>query len=465
LIEERLVFEQFHQALDVEPRPGAFDRLQAALVQRPLTPQHGPALVVRLPRVSLRVVAGVLVVLLLVAVIAAFLAVHRPKVGSIPVGPGPSGSAQNQPLPQVMSGNVGWADGPLRTVDGGLTWHDASPPTPPNVTKGGRGNYFFDANHAWVTMVTGAGPKLPNGTTLVVFATADGGSTWTQSGVPINGVVNVTDRFDFIDAQRGWLIVDSGSYTFDKTSTSIVSQPIDRTVYATKDGGASWSRLAYGQEGDGSTLGTLGLSCSMSGPAFTDVDHGWLTWDCNVGIGPPRPPSASSLVAVTVDGGRTWQPVELPSFPSSTDYVCSAYAPVFTLSHGVLPIFCGGIGRPGFSGVYATNDGGISWTLRKVPFFTQQLDFVDANTGWTFGSTGVTLYRTTNGGTSWAVVKPFPSEQSLNGFKFLDSKTGFVLTSRYAPDNKSGFSTMWKTTDGGKSWVVLISISNGGRGF
>jgi photosystem II stability/assembly factor-like uncharacterized protein len=145
--------------------------------------------------------------------------------------------------------------------------------------------------------------------------------------------------------------------------------------------------------------------------------------------------------------------------------VCSAYAPVFTLSHGVLPIFCGGIGRPGFTGVYATNDGGTNWSLRKVPFFTQHLDFVDANTGWTDSTTGVNLYRTTDGGSHWAVVKPFASEQSLNGFKFLDSKTGFVLTSRYAPDGKSGVSTMWKTTDGGKSWAVVTSISNGGRGI
>ena len=124
---------------------------------------------------------------------------------------------------------------------------------------------------------------------------------------------------------------------------------------------------------------------------------------------------------------------------------------------------CGGIGQAGWSAVYATSDGGRSWTFRKLPFWSQQLDFVDARTGWTFASAGLDLYRTTDGGSNWTVVKRFASEQKADGLMFLDSKTGFVLTSRYAPDRNSGYSTMWKTTDGGQTWSVMSSKPNGGN--
>ena len=122
---------------------------------------------------------------------------------------------------------------------------------------------------------------------------------------------------------------------------------------------------------------------------------------------------------------------------------------------------CGG-GQQGTSALYATNDAGRSWTSRKLPFASQQLDFVDADNGWTFGGTPLSLYRTTDGGSSWAVVKQFASEQTVNGLSFVDTKVGFALTSRHSPDGRSGYSTMWKTTDGGQSWSVMSTVPTGG---
>jgi photosystem II stability/assembly factor-like uncharacterized protein len=374
-----------------------------------------------------------------------------------------SGSDVMQVIPRVMVGNVGWADGLQRTTDGGLHWRYVPPPTPPNQTKGGNSTYILDVDHAWVTVATGD-VGLLNATNLVIFRTADGGQTWSQGKVPLSGVVNSTAVLGFINATHGWLVTDSGGQALDKSNTSTVNQPLSRAIYATVDGGANWSRLVSAQEGDGSTLGTLGLGCSMTGLTFVSPDRGWLTWDCSRGIGSPRSQQpTSSMVAVTRDGGRSWQPVDLPSFPAGSGYICSAYQPVFTSSQGVLPVDCGGIGQAGWSAVYATSDGGRSWTFRKLPFWSQQLDFVDARTGWTFASAGLDLYRTTDGGSNWTVVKRFASEQKADGLMFLDSKTGFVLTSRYAPDRNSGYSTMWKTTDGGQTWSVMSSKPNGGN--
>lgn len=458
---DELIRTKMHEALDVEqPDGGLRSRILSSLpADRRLNRAH-PSSVTSMGRRT-ELAAGIAAVVLAAIVIGSFAyirAVTRPHTVAPPIG----ASGALQVLPQVLVGNVGWADGPQRTTDGGLHWRDVSPPTPTNRTKGGESNYFLDAIHAWVTVATGAG-GLQDATTLVVLSTADGGQTWTQGSVPISGALSETARLDFIDPEHGWLITDSGRQTIDpKSPTGIGTQPLTRAVYGSNDGGLTWTHLADATEADGSTLGTLALGCATSGLTFTSLNDGWLTWDCSNGIGSP-----GSELAVTHDGGRSWQPVPLPSFPSGSDYFCSAYPPVFTANQGALPMNCGGSFLPGFSGVYATSDAGRSWSFRKLPFSSRQLDFADANTGWTFDTTGVSLYRTTDGGRDWAVVKQFASEYSANDLTFVDPETGFALTARYAPDGNSGYSTMWKTTDGGQTWTVMSSVAIGpaGPGF
>jgi hypothetical protein len=373
-----------------------------------------------------------------------------------------------QILPKLMVGNVGWADYTEHTTDGGLHWQDVSPPTPANRTKGGNSYFALDPNHAWVTEGITTGANNANATELVVFGTSDGGQTWSQGSVPISGAAFSSASLDFVDAQRGWLFTDSGPLTYDQPTSSMVPQPITRSVYATGDGGLTWNPSVTAHQADGSTLGGLALGCMTSGLTFTSLKDGWLTWGSNCqtgggGKGGPIAPVASgtSQVAVTHDGGFSWQPVNLPSYPFAGDFTCDVHPPVFTSNRGVLAVACGGTSGPGVSAVYATSDSGRSWSLRKLPFWTQQVDFVDASNGWTFGATGVSLYRTTDGGKTWAVVKQFAGEQNSGGLSFVDSKVGFALTSRHSADGSSGFSTMWKSTDGGKTWSVITSVPTG----
>ncbi len=375
------------------------------------------------------------------------------------------GSAVMQVLPQLLVGDTGWADGPQRTTDGGLHWKDASPPSPANRTKGGNSSFFLDANHAWVTVATAAAGQ-PSASQLVIFGTTDGGQTWNQGSVPISGAATESASIDFADAQHGWVITDSGPTAFDQTTDSMVNQPVSRAVYTTADGGRTWNQVVSAREGDGSVLGSLALRCYMGGVTFANLKDGWVTWGSSCGIGPvgkngpgPQAPTTSQ-VAVTHDGGRTWQAVDLPSFPTGGGFICTVHPPVFTSNQGVLPVDCGGIGGPGFSAVYVTNDG-HTWSERKLPFWSQQLDFVDAFTGWTLN--GVDLYRTTDGGRTWTVVRRFATEQNVNGLKFVDAKVGFALTARYSADGTSGFSTMWKTTDGGVTWSAMSTVANGGN--
>jgi photosystem II stability/assembly factor-like uncharacterized protein len=87
--------------------------------------------------------------------------------------------------------------------------------------------------------------------------------------------------------------------------------------------------------------------------------------------------------------------------------------------------------------VYTTSDGGRLWRFHQLPFFSQQLDFVDANSGWTFAGTGASLYRTTDGGNRWVLVKQFVAEQTTGGLSFVSPTVGFVITARHSADGKS----------------------------
>jgi hypothetical protein len=85
---EHLFFERLHDALDVEPPPGAYERLRIALAKSPATPQAWPVLRMGGTKMGFRLAAGLAVIALAVAIFAAFLAAHNATTGSVPAGSG-----------------------------------------------------------------------------------------------------------------------------------------------------------------------------------------------------------------------------------------------------------------------------------------------------------------------------------------------------------------------------------------
>jgi photosystem II stability/assembly factor-like uncharacterized protein len=93
--------------------------------------------------------------------------------------------------------------------------------------------------------------------------------------------------------------------------------------------------------------------------------------------------------------------------------------------------------------VYRTTNGGSSWSRRFTATENRLLgsSFPDANTGIVVGELG-TILRTTNGGTNW-VTLPGGTLNRLNAVSFSDAMTGTIV-------GENGF--VLRTTDGGATW-------------
>jgi hypothetical protein len=76
-MDDRVLFDRFHQALDVEPPADAYVRLRKALDQRSARPAQPLGWGLRWPRMGLRLAAVVTAAVIVIAAAAAFFSTHR----------------------------------------------------------------------------------------------------------------------------------------------------------------------------------------------------------------------------------------------------------------------------------------------------------------------------------------------------------------------------------------------------
>lgn len=102
------LFDRFHAAFDVTPPPGGFERLRRELSSASATTQRKrPAVRVRWNRMGLRLAAVLIVVVIAIALVAAYLDGQRILVGGVPAGS--SGSiAAYQAL--VVADHTAWTE-------------------------------------------------------------------------------------------------------------------------------------------------------------------------------------------------------------------------------------------------------------------------------------------------------------------------------------------------------------------
>ncbi len=230
----------------------------------------------------------------------------------------------------VVNEKIIWASGTdgtvIRTIDGGKTWNVMTVPGAEKLDF--RDIEAFDANTAYIL-------SIGNGESSRIYKTIDGGATWKEQ------FRNKNEKA-FFDAMACW----------DKNNCIAMSDPVDKkfVLIETKNGGATWtpidtSKMPEAKDGEaafaasGTCLITQGknnaflVTGGSDARVFKSTDRGktWVVYNTPmvkgfsgsgifsiamyddkrgviVGGNYEKPHEVKNNLAVTRDGGITWEP-------------------------------------------------------------------------------------------------------------------------------------------------------------
>jgi photosystem II stability/assembly factor-like uncharacterized protein len=347
-------------------------------------------------------------------------------VNSSAAGVTTNGTSINEILPtlplthiRMLDTTHGWAldkNNILKTSDGGQSWV-ALTPAGAAVNPAVNAEFLSDL-YAWVVI-----PNIQAGT-VTVFRTSTGGASWQSSSIHESSVEGAL--VTFINRQVGWL-------ELSPNGAGAGSEGVD--IFQTVDGGIIWNKIASTTDAR-SGLPNGGIK---SGLSFRDALNGWATgedasnspwlyathdgghtWSKqalsgrafantmyqleppvlfgNDGLLPVDFSNGSSsqfILYVTHDGGKTWtnNGQAIAAINNSNAYALDMHLVWATDSQS--------------GDFYQTRNGGQSWQMvASNPGINGALSFVDANTGFALGSSDqAVLKRTTDGGHTWQTIK------------------------------------------------------------
>jgi photosystem II stability/assembly factor-like uncharacterized protein len=333
----------------------------------------------------------------------------------------------------------------VRTTDGARTWTDVTPAGAAGLLSAASATQVLDAvgpETAYLTVTVSSDESQP-GTTRV-FATRDGGLTWTESA-PLRAM-GAPSQLSFTDPLHGWLLWDEGA--------AMGRDPV--RVYRTADGGAHWSLTAQSPPMNSDSSAGIPVDCDKTGITFASATAGWMSGDCAAGL--------SGELLVSRDGGVRWEPQELPvpaSACAGTD--CVLTGPEFTDGTGFVTVAA----DRGATTLLVTRDLGQTWLSVPMPagYATGQypyprIKFFDPEHGvmvsaGSQGTIGTVFYTTSDGGQAWAAVpQGVHFSQTGTAVDFVSPLVGFA----WVPGGDTQGSSppaVYETTNSGRTWTAF----------
>lgn len=363
----------------------------------------------------------------------------------------------------------------LRTVDGGTNWTFIAGISPVELTSVG----FLGETGVTV------------GRDGVIYSSTTGGDEWTGrlgwtdddlyavtsfqgsnfTALGGNGVIVRTSDggLTWADQRRAATLKDLRSVSF-VTAQIGMAVGEDGAIVRTTDGGATWNAghsgtndALYGVDfvdpmngvavGEGGTVmwtNDGGSSWAMSQQGSADLFNVSLL-DVNTAVA-----VGDRTILWTTDGGAHWMDRSIPSVQASI------FGVRVTAPNSAFVV--GGDGYvAGF--VYRTTDGGNTWAdVRSADmndYALRDVCFVDPNQGFAVGGgrwpgTSGVIFRTTDAGNTWSQYSTttlFSPMHTLSAVSFADKQIG-VAVGYSVVGSSPGRSVVFRTTDGGSTWAV-----------
>ena len=218
---------------------------------------------------------------------------------------------------------------------------------------------------------------------------------------------------------------------FASARTGFVSTSAGGAVQRTSDGGATWRDVVRGPRGS---------------------EYEWLATAPGGGVyAGGSTARGRPLLSVSGDGGDTWHTFRprLRSIPGdSWRYLRTTFV---TRDFGYTVPDPGGYGMGAFA---VTRDGGKSWQPVNVPTGSEGADFLDERHGFAAGSVphscAGAAWRTIDGGATWTRI--FCAAVPLAAVQFVDRRHGFLAGGWAAVTEEAPSGVVYATSDGGATW-------------
>jgi hypothetical protein len=109
-MDDKVMFDRMHDALDIEPPAGAYERMRIALAKSPAKPHGWPVFRMKASKMGFRLAAGLTLLVLVGAIVAAYLAAHNATSSRVPAGSGQTIAAyQNLVNVDGQNANATWS--------------------------------------------------------------------------------------------------------------------------------------------------------------------------------------------------------------------------------------------------------------------------------------------------------------------------------------------------------------------
>ena len=152
------------------------------------------------------------------------------------------------------------------------------------------------------------------------------------------------------------------------------------------------------------------------------------------------------LLYKSFDTGTSWNRMTFNGSPNPYSFGYYTYEPVDETTAFM----------SGYQGsIIKTTNAGNTWiaTNTNSTDVFRVLNFADETTGYAAGGEGFSfnlinaIYKTTDGGNNWSVIRPRAGDISIGNIRFVSPDTGFVF------GYFNGAASILKTTDGGTSFT------------